>query len=338
MNQSLATFGLTKEQLQILFSLECHMVNKDRYVKERFVDHINPLVADNSKKSTWYVAFQRNLSNYLIEQSPEDKWNSILAPEEIHQRIIQVSATSDTEMWKYLILLECVLFRPYFPMNEADQKDKRYNGLRFDTETRKQSLSVIAAWLEVDVKYVERFENSFKKNIKKMTGYWNKVLISVSAGVAAAVLAVVTCGSSIAAFFAAEGLYGAAAVSSGLAALGGGAIAVGGFGMAGGMAVLVGGGVLLGLGAGGSVGMAIASTSPNAVLGENAKLWVVLKEIVMGIFNDTKRAQDIISTLADKIMALKEEIALLKVQQEVNKERIKNLEKSVCYMEKMMKA
>lgn len=44
---------------------------------------------------------------------------------------------------------------------------------------------------------------------------------------------------SIAVLFAAQGLVGAAAVSSGLATLGGGSIAAGGFGMAGGYAVIL---------------------------------------------------------------------------------------------------
>lgn len=102
------------------------------------------------------------------------------------------------------------------------------------------------------------------------------------------------------------------------------------------MAVLVGGGALLGIGAGGGIGMAVASTSPDAIMQENAKIWVVLKEIVMGVLNDTKRAQEIISNLTDKVVAMKKEISLLKMQVEQNKEKIKNLEKSVNYLEKMI--
>lgn len=336
MNQALSTFGLTKEQLQILFSFECEMVNRDRFAKESVINKYNPLVAESSNKSRWYVAYQRNLTDFLKSQNPTDEYNTILPIGELYGRIREVSKSSDTEMWKYLILLECTLFQPYFPMSEADAKEKIFKGLQFDTETRKQSLFTIASYLGISLSYVARFEDSFKSNVKKMTGYWNKVLVGIGAGVAAALLAVVTAGGSIAAFFAGSGLYGAAAVSSGLAALGGGAVAAGGFGMAGGMAVLVGGGALLGIGAGGGIGMAVASTSPDAIMQENAKIWVVLKEIVMGVLNDTKRAQEIISNLTDKVVAMKKEISLLKMQVEQNKEKIKNLEKSVNYLEKMI--
>ena len=60
----------------------------------------------------------------------------------------------------------------------------------------------------------------------------------------------------IGALFAAPGLVGAAAVSSGLATLGGGSLAAGGLGMAGGTA-LIGG---VGLATGATVGIGTAST------------------------------------------------------------------------------
>lgn len=176
------------------------MVNRDRFAKESVINKYNPLVAESSNKSRWYVAYQRNLTDFLKSQNPTDEYNTILPIGELYGRIREVSKSSDTEMWKYLILLECTLFQPYFPMSEADAKEKIFKGLQFDTETRKQSLFTIASYLGISLSYVARFEDSFKSNVKKMTGYWNKVLVGIGAGVAAALLAVVTAGGSIAAF------------------------------------------------------------------------------------------------------------------------------------------
>ncbi len=339
MNKALSTFGLTKRQLQILFSLECYMVDQDAKAEERFLDKMNPLVATHAYKATWYDNYRHNVEEFLKEQNPKDQANIISTmPGIIQQWVIQASAASETEMWKYLVLLECTLFTPYFPMTEKDAKDKSYKGLTWDNDVRKKCLRAIAAWLGIDEKFIEQFEKRYSQAVKKMTNYTGKVLVAAGIGIAAVALAFLTAGSSLIALFAAEGLYGAAAISSGLAALGGGAVAAGGMGVAGGLAVLVGGGALLGAGVGGSLGLAFATTSPNSVLSESAKIWVVLKEIVMGVMNDTQQAQEILGSMVDQIAAMKKELAQLKLMQAENEAKIKNLQKSIDYLERLMKA
>lgn len=203
-------------------------------------------------------------------------------------------------------------------------------------DSRKEALGNIAAWLGIEQGEMKRMMDAYENSVKKLTGYWNKVFIGIGAGVVAALLAVFTCGGSIATLFGASGLHGAAAISSGLAALGGGAIAAGGMGVAGGMAVLIGGGVLLGTGTGASVSMLLASTNPSAVMNECAKMFVVLKEIVLGMQHDTKRAQEILAGIIDKVASLKKEVSSLKAEQEKDKTKIKNLEKSIKYLEKFL--
>ena len=76
--------------------------------------------------------------------------------------------------------------------------------------------------------------------------------------------------------------------------------------------------------------------SPESVMAETAKLYVVLKEIILGMQHDTKRALEIIDSIAEKISQLKREVAVLKIQQEENNKKIENLEKSIKYFEKFL--
>lgn len=329
MENSISTFGLTEKQMVILFSLQCYLTRKDA---DKTSDS-----DETSKKTTWLYWYKANLSEFMSNFKGDKKPQILTSVTDIKQAIMQESEEAETELWKYMVLLECSLFTPYFPLSEDDAKKKTYKGLSMAKQVRKDELHNIASWLKIDYDYVERFESQYKSAIKQMTGYWKKVLIGTGIGIAAVAFALVTWGGAFVALFAAEGLVGIAAINSGLAALGGGAIAAGGFGMAGGIAVLVGGGLLLGTGAGASISMALATTSPDAVMHESAKMYVVLKEIVIGIQHDTKRCQEILGTIIDKISEYKKEIARLRQEIEEDKEKIKNLEKSVAHLEKFVK-
>lgn len=83
------------------------------------------------------------------------------------------------------------------------------------------------------------------KLINLTTG--EKVVAAIGTGLGVAVIALLLA-NPIGALFAAPGLYGAAAVSSGLATLGGGSIAAGGLGMVGGTAVIGAVGAASGIG------------------------------------------------------------------------------------------
>lgn len=340
MNGILSTFGLTYSQTRILFSLQCYMSFYDAGREEALMDKLNPFKGKHEMKLKWCSEYHSALKNFLAE---ETKMEGSPAPTlyvthtSICNAINIESANSENDLWKYLVLLECTLFQPYFPLSENEEENKAFKGLEMTDESREEMLKKFASWLKIDYDFVKQATSTYEKTVKRMSGYWSKVLIGVGAGIVASLLVVATGGGSIAALFASSGLYGAAAISSGLAALGGGAIAAGGLGMAGGMAVLVGGGVLLGSGAGGAISMAIASTNPTGLMTETAKLYVVLKEIILGLSHDTKRAQEMIESVVDKIAEYKKEIVRLKAQIANNKEKIKNLEKCIGYFEDFLK-
>ena len=236
-----------------------------------------------------------------------------------------------------MVFLECVLYSPYYPLSDNKEAYKPFKGLSIDKKGRKETLEKIADILQIDKKYIKIFEDAHSSAVKKLSGYWTKVAMGAGIGIIVILIAIVTFQYEIIAYFAAEGLHGAAAISAGLAALGGGAVAAGGFGMAGGIAVLVGGGSLLGASAGTAVGVSIASLGSNAVLSEAAKLQVVLKEIVLAIQKDTKYFQQILLNINKEISQLKAEIIKLKTDSANNKKKIKNLEKSVEILEKLVK-
>ncbi len=363
MNNSITTFGLTFQQMRILFSLEYYITKQDTEGTEKFFDKYNLFVADHKNKKLWLDEYSREINLFMKNTNPSDiqECSLIKSTQELREAILLEEKTADRESWKYLIILECLLFNAYYPMTKKDAEEKTYKGLTLDEEIKNDSLNTISSWLDISSNEVKKLKEAYESGIKNLTGFYTKLFIGIGAGVVAALLAVVTWGSSIAALFAATGLNGAAAVSSGLAALGGGAIAAGGLGMAGGMAVLIGGGVLLGTGAGASVTVMLAETNPGGILNECAKMFVVLKEIVLGMQHDTKVVQEILSGVVDKIAALKKEVVELKlqiekikeiirtlekhmkdleekllVQQKEYKEKIKNLEKSIEYLEKLL--
>lgn len=323
--------------MRILFSLECFMTASD--VSKEMSKA--PYSEKFKMKNFWYQEFKKKLIVFINEQDRNSGGCTAIndTREWLIEAIVKENNECENNLWKYLIMLECTLFVPYFPLYEGENSadNKLFKGLKYSDKSREEALRTISAWLGINYQFVIDCQKTYERAIKKMNGYWNKVLIGVGAGIVASLLVVATMGGSIVAFFAASGLYGAAAVSSGLAALGGGAIAAGGFGMAGGMAVLVGGGLLLGGGAGATLTMTLASTNPTGIMTETAKLYVVMKEIILALNHDTKRALEIISSVIDKISDLKKEITELKLKQKENAEKIKNLEKSISYLEEFLK-
>lgn len=339
MNKIISSFGLTYEQERILFSLEYLMTKIDAQAPENLLAVYNPFKAKHINKMAWVNQYEKNINAFMAqsyEKYAEEPLTIMRDANDIKRAIHEENLKTNNNTWKQLILLECALFSPYYPMDEDDLKNKTYKGLSIDKNLKNKSLEVFCGWLNTNTSFIYAVQKKYAEALKKLNGYYTKVLIGLAAGITAGVLAIVTMGGSIAALFAASGLYGAAAVSSGLAALGGGAIAAGGFGMVGGMAVLVGGGVLIGGGGGATVAMTLASTNPSGILNETAKLFVVLKEIILGIHHDTQKAQEIISSVIDQMSEYKKEIIRLKESEKENKEKIKNLEKSIQYLERFM--
>ena len=135
-------------------------------------------------------------------------------------------------------------------------------------------------------------------------------------------------------------LAGAALVNACLAMAGGGAIAVGGGGMAAGVITIVGGGALLGLAGGGTlvggINLLISST-PDLTLTQAAKLQVVLKEIILIAQKDIICAQEVLEIYKSNITNLSTHIKEQQLHKDKDHKTIKDMEKSLSYMEKAFK-
>ena len=249
----------------------------------------------------------------------------------VHHSKQEVNKINNNKTPLFLILLETVLFIPYYQL--ADNNPVRK--IKINKEAQKDSLHQIANILTINSSYVNTFSSSYIKAKDHLTGFWTKVLVS---GLIGTVLIALTAGFAapfIASAFAGAGLSGAAAISAGLAALGGGAIAAGGFGMAGGIAAVVGGGAILG-GVGGGVAGALLSSSPDFTLSQAAKLEVVMKEIILGSQKDILMAQDILNRQQEAIQVLEKDLQNFKLKEDENKDKIKNLTISISHLRKAL--
>lgn len=321
-------FGLDADQTLLLYSLE-YMITLD--------DVEESLKRDQKKgsiKREWLISWTNGINNLLHSMGVQK--NVLTNKEEMSSLYNRIKGKYNQNAWKYMILLECTLFIPYFTLSSEKETIKKYKGLKPSKSNLKESVNNVSSILGTDSKYIDIFKKDYKSAIKKLTNHWMKVLFGSIAAAFALIAIVITFQYEIAPLLA-PGLYGVAAVNSALATLGGGALAAGGLGIAGGELVVVGGGAILGTSLSSGV-MALIGSSSDFTLSQLARLQVVLKEIIMGMQNDVNMIQKILLNQQDKINELRKEVIRLKADIEKNKNKIKNLEKSINYFERFMEA
>ena len=324
--EAYSVFGLTAIQTEILFELERRLVLNDVKSDDK----------KSEKKSKWLSDWNLSINSYLkntLNNSDIQIFNKC-NDKELLERI---KVDSENNVWKYMVFLECVLFSAYFPFKEDA---KQFKGLKMSKKPKHEMLEKIAKdFLGVDAKYISLFEKAFEKSIKRMSNYWIKVGGASLVIVALTLIAIFTFQYEILGLFAAEGTSGAALITSGLAALGGGAVAAGGGGVAVGTPVFVGGGILLGSAVGVPSGFIVATaTNSKLFLSQAARMEVVLKEIVLAIQKDTAYFQKILFNLQSQTASLTAELQRLKIDEEDNKKKISELEKSIKYLESVINA
>lgn len=322
-----SVFGLSAMQTEILYELERRLVQNDIKLSEKKVN----------EKLDWLLDWDKSISLYMKETL---KINDIQIFNNCNDHVLIecINLDSQNNVWKYMVLLECVLFSAYYPFRKEDSK--KFKGLRMSKKPKRNMLETIAKdYLGVDAKYIDIFEKAFEKSIKRMSNYWIKVG-GISAGIVVlALIAIFTFQYEILGLVAAEGTSGAALITSGLAALGGGAVAAGGGGVAAGTAVFVGGGVLLGSAVGVPCGFIVATaTNSKLFLSQAAKMEVVLKEIILAIQKDTDYFQKVLLNLQSQTASLTAELQKLKMDEDKNKKKIAELKKSIKYLESVIGA
>lgn len=353
-------FGLTLEQTEILYNLELYKTIND-------VNNTSVPIIIRDKliklKSEWVEEWKNYMKlgfpGFVQKKDAVLHWYSLAELDE------KIKEQDPSGVWFRLVLLEAMLFEPYFAVslekdkNGKDVPSKKYKDLNLPINGFSQSggdkyLEEYFAKKYSLKGYIKRLRKAYDKVTYEMNEVLKTALtgIAVAAGFAIAVvitagafapeIAVILVGSSF------SELSGAALTSACLAYLGGGAIAAGGLGMAGGTMAIVGGGAILGVGVGAGVGGAVSAFSimgKKATIMQSAKLMVSVREIFLNDEKDIEYSNTIYEQYVKKIASIEKELVEMKLKEDVAskeekkalKVQIKNTEDSVHAMKIAMK-
>lgn len=258
--------------------------------------------------------------------------------------------------WFRLVLLEAMIFEPYYALSLEKDKDGKevpsteYDGLKFDHSDGDQFLDSFFPETLSAKGYIKRLRKCYDKMLNELSEVLKMRLtrLAITAGIAIAVvttagmfapaIAVALVGSNFA------GLTGAALTNACLAYLGGGAVAAGGFGMAGGTMAIVGGGAVLGLGVGAGVGGAVSAVGlvdKRTTILQSAKLMTAVREIFLNDEHDTDLSDSVFEQYIDNAKNMEHQLIEMKYQvydfEDADKKnletRIKNAEGAINAMQ-----
>ena len=346
--------GLTVEQTEFLYNLEYYKTLNDIKVTKQPINQSGIKFLKQDWLDEWKTYITNGFSSFLQIENATLNWYT---ENELLQKIEECNPQST---WFRLVLLEAMLFEPYYPLSiEKDKKgndvpSKKYANLQiplcgYSKGSGDDFLDSFFIGDYYSKGYIKRLRKCYDKVVLEMKEVVKGILVggAITAGIAiitiatagalAPAIAVALVGSNFA------GLSGAALTSACLAYLGGGAIAIGGAGMAGGTIAIVGGGAILGIGAGLGVGGAVSAAGilgkQNTIL-QSAKLLVSVREIFLNDEHDIEYSNTIYEQYVDSIMNIEKGLVELKLQADVAngkdktelKRQIKNAEESVDAM------
>lgn len=351
--------GLNEEQTAILYNIEYYKTLHDAYESKLPVGGEKIRQMKLEWLNEWKGYMTKGFKGFMNSMNAELNWYSL---EELHEKI---RLNSSEKPWFRLVLLEAMLFEPYFPLKtETDKKGKEVPSNKYsyiNAPITGYKMSEGDRYLDSEFSgrhkfpgYVKRLRKCYNKVCREMNEVLKTAItsITITAGVAivtiatagalAPTIAVTLVGSNFA------GLSGAALTSACLAYLGGGAIAAGGIGMAGGTIAIVGGGAILGVGVGAGIGGATGAISlmgkKNTIL-QSAKLIVSVREVFMNDEKDLEYSKSVYEKYVQNIteiekglieLRLKANVADSKEKKEL-KTKIKSAEESVHAMKIAMK-
>lgn len=336
--------GLTVAQTEILYNLEYHKTLHDIRNTKLVINSAAIQQLKQEWLDEWKTYMTQGFASFLQVPDVELHWYS--KKELIHK----VEETDPNGTWFRLVLLEAMLFEPYYPLSlEKDKKrkgmpSKKYKDLQNPICGYKKGdgdsyLDTLFTGNYYQKEYIKRLRQCYTKVLRELNEVLKTAITSLSITALIAVAAVATAGAFAPAIAVAlvgsnfAGLSGAALTSACLAYLGGGAIAVGGAGMAGGTMAIVGGGAVLGLGVGAGVGGAVGAVGlagkRNTIL-QSAKLLMSVREIFLNDEHDLAYSNSIYEKYVQNIAEIEKELVELKLQADVanSKEKRNSTKKS----------
>lgn len=323
--------GLTVEQTMILYNLEYYKTLNDIQFTKIPFNNEGVKRLKQSWLDEWKEYISKGFSSFLQIEDVKLHWYT---KQELIQKI-EENAPQNT--WFRLVLLETMIFEPYYPLGlEKNKKgkdipSKKYKDLQniiigYNKGNGDEYIDSFFSGSYYSKGYIQRLRKCYSKMFRDLNEVLKTVITSVSitalitivtiatAGALAPSIAVALVGSNFA------GLSGAALTSACLAYLGGGAIAIGGAGMAGGTIAIVGGGAILGVGVGAGVGGAVGAVGllgkKNTIL-QSAKLLVSVREIFLNDEHDTIYSNSVYEKYVQSIMDIEKGIVELKLQADV---------------------
>lgn len=352
--------GLTLEQTEILYNLEYQKTRNDIEASRLPVGSEKIRILKQEWLKEWAEYMSAGFGEFVQIKGAALHW---YGEEELKSRVKKMNPSAT---WYKLVLLEAMLFEPYFPLSTVLTKkgkeapDKKYNALNAPVigYNEKQGDKYLEKEYASDfctAGFVSRLRKSHSKVLRQLNEVMKTTLTAVSIGAGVIIVTVFTAGvfapqiavALVGSHFA--GLSGVALTNACLAYLGGGAIAMGGAGMAGGTIAIVGGGAILGVGVGagaGGITAAVGLGGKKTAIMQSAKLMVSVQEIFLNEENDTEYSTTVYEQYVNSIMEIERNLVELRLKAEVAgkeekkelKEKIKNAEESVDAMKIAMKS
>ncbi|MBS5970919.1 MAG: hypothetical protein KH968_03840 [Finegoldia magna] len=351
--------GLNEEQTAILYNIEYYKTLNDAYGSKIPVGGEKIRQMKLEWLNEWKGYMTKGFKGFMNNMNAELNWYSL---EELHEKI---RLNSSEKPWFRLVLLEAMLFEPYFPLKtETDKKGKevpsnKYSYINAPITGYKKSEG--DRYLDSEFSgrhkfpgYVKRLRKCYDKVCREMNEVLKTAITSITITAGVAIVTIATAGALASPIAVAlvgsnfAGLSGAALTSACLAYLGSGAIAAGGLGMAGGTIAIVGGGAILGVGVGAGIGGATGAISlmgkKNTIL-QSTKLMVSVREVFMNDEKDLEYSKSVYEKYVQNIteiekglieLRLKANVADSKEKKEL-KTKIKSAEESVHAMKIAMK-
>lgn len=348
-------FGLNIKEIEILYNLENQKVINDIEKTSNIIGKEKLINLKKEWLAEWKEYISAGFPDFVGNKDAQIEW---LNSEELKKT---VSESQPNDTWFRLVLLEAMLFEPYYPLTtEKDKKGndvpcKKYKGLKCDKSEGDKFIDSYFGGPFYKAGYIKRLRKCYKKVAKELNEVMKTALISLSVAAGVALLTVITAGTFAPAIAVAlvgsnfAGLSGAALTSACLAYLGGGAVAIGGAGMAGGMMAIVGGSAILGLGLGAGVGGAVGTVSimgKEQTILQSAKLMVSVREIFLNDEHDVEYSNSILEQYVNNVTDIEKGLVELKIKADLAskdekkrlKKQIKSAEESVNAMRIAMKS
>ena len=344
--------GLTTIQTEILYNLEYFKTLNDIENTKLTINNENTKQLKSEWLDEWKTYMTNGFSSFLQVENAKLHWYH-----DEKELIQKIEENEPHKTWFRLILLEAMLFEPYYTLGIVKNKkgknipNPKYKKLQLFNNGYKKGMG--DTYLDLLFKgnyytkgYVFRLRKCYNKVLLELNEVLKAAIKTISitaiiaigtvatAGAFAPSIAVALVGSNFA------GLSGAALTSACLAYIGGGAIAAGGFGMAGGTVAIVCGGAVLGIGLGAGVGGTIEASSllgkKNIIL-QSAKLLVSVREIFLNDEHDIEYSNSIYEQYLKNITEIEKSLVDLKLKADVAtrnekkelKEKIKEMEQTV---------